>query len=103
MQEVYGVKAHESVINCIDGCGGAGVANGPPEIATGSRDGAIRIWDTRQRERAVANIAPKDGEAARDTWAVAFGNAEPLIGRQLFQRRGAHGVWRIRQWRHQAV
>ena len=36
---MFTVKAHDQIINCIDGAGGVGVQTGPPEIATGSRDG----------------------------------------------------------------
>jgi WD repeat-containing protein 92 len=36
---VFLTKAHDAIINCIDGCGGATVKCGPPELATGSRDG----------------------------------------------------------------
>jgi hypothetical protein len=38
---LFAVKAHESIINCIDGCGGLNIGNGAPEIATGSRDGMV--------------------------------------------------------------
>lgn len=31
---------------------------GPPEVATGGEDGAVRIWDTRQRDASVAAFAP---------------------------------------------
>ena len=34
---VFAVKAHQTIINGIDGCGGIGI--GAPEIVTGSRDG----------------------------------------------------------------
>ena len=36
---VYSVKAHEQIVNTIDGCGGLGIGGGAPEIVTGSRDG----------------------------------------------------------------
>ena len=36
---VYSVKAHDEIVNCIDGVGGLGVGVGAPEIVTGSRDG----------------------------------------------------------------
>ncbi|RKO94023.1 WD repeat-containing protein 92-like protein [Blyttiomyces helicus] len=72
---VYSVRAHEQIINCIDGCGGVGVKTGPPEIATGSRDGTVKIWDPRQKDKPVAKISPTKGEPARDTWTVAFGNS----------------------------
>ncbi|KAJ3189345.1 hypothetical protein HDU85_002974 [Gaertneriomyces sp. JEL0708] len=96
---VYNVQAHDQIINCIDGCGGPGSRKGPPELATGSRDGqsllctfaqmrerpltialwgsvgTVKVWDIRQKDRPVAKIAPAEGETAHDTWAVAFGNA----------------------------
>ncbi|KND01686.1 uncharacterized protein SPPG_03481 [Spizellomyces punctatus DAOM BR117] len=72
---VFTVRAHEQIINCIDGCGGAGAQKGPPELATGSRDGAVKIWDVRQKDKPVAKIAPAEGEVVHDTWAVAFGNS----------------------------
>jgi WD40 repeat protein len=70
---VFSVKAHEQIINCIDGCGGVGVNMGPPEIATASRDGVVKIWDTRQKDKPVAKISPTN--EIRDCWAVAFGNS----------------------------
>lgn len=36
---VYSAKAHDQIINCLDGVGGLGVGGGAPELATGSRDG----------------------------------------------------------------
>ncbi|KAJ3047719.1 WD repeat-containing protein 92 [Rhizophlyctis rosea] len=72
---VYTVRAHDQIINCIDGCGGVGVQTGPPEIVTGSRDGTVKIWDVRVKDKPVAKIGPAKGEAARDTWAVSFGNS----------------------------
>ena len=38
---MYSVKAHEQLVNCVDGCGGLNVNSGPPELATGSRDGRL--------------------------------------------------------------
>ena len=35
---VYNVKAHNSIINCIDGCGGLNIGGGAPEIATGMKN-----------------------------------------------------------------
>ena len=36
---VYSVKAHDQIINGLDGIGGLGIGGGAPELATGSRDG----------------------------------------------------------------
>lgn len=72
---IYSAKAHNSLINSIDGCGGLGVGIGAPEIVTGSRDGTVRVWDTRQKDVPVAALEPADGQEPRDCWAVAFGNA----------------------------
>ena len=40
------------------------------EIATGSRDGCVKVWDTRQPEKAVLTIR---SNSKKDIWAVAFG------------------------------
>lgn len=72
---VYSVKAHSEIVNCIDGVGGLGIGVGAPEIATGSRDGSVKVWDVRQDNDPVALMQPKEGETKRDCWAVAFGNS----------------------------
>eukprot|EP00842_Homolaphlyctis_polyrhiza_P004285 jgi/Hompol1/4858/HPOL_003982-RA len=87
---IFSTVAHDQIINCIDGCGGTGLQTGPPEIATGSRDGnpqsmdidarcshigSVKIWDVRQKDKPVARIAPGEGEPIIDTWSVAFGNS----------------------------
>ena len=68
------VKAHETIINAIDGCGGVNRPGGTREIATASRDGSVKIWDTRDLEKSVLDIQPKVTEQMNDVWAVAFGN-----------------------------
>ena len=72
---MYSVKAHNEIINSIDGIGGLGIGEGAPEIATASRDGAVKVWDPRQKEVPVAIIEPADGETRRDAWTTCFGNA----------------------------
>lgn len=81
---VYGVQAHSEIINTIDGVGGLGIGEGAPEVATGSRDGAVKVWDPRQAKLPVATMepGPPDGStdsnvtnSRRDCWAVAFGHA----------------------------
>ena len=72
---VMDVKAHTSIVNAIDGCGGAHRGYGAPELVTAGRDGCVRVWDVRQKDAPVASFEPADGVAARDCWSVAFGNA----------------------------
>ncbi|KAI9489693.1 WD40-repeat-containing domain protein [Zychaea mexicana] len=69
-------KAHETIINAIDGCGGATRPGGARELATVSRDGSVKVWDTRDLEKSVLVIKPKPAEQMNDAWAVAFGNFE---------------------------
>jgi len=80
LKETFTIKAHDTIINCIDGCGGLKGA-GAPEIATGSRDGCVHIWDPRQQDRPVASMTPQEGEPARDCWAVSFGDAHTTSDR----------------------
>lgn len=49
--------------------------SGAPEIATGSRDGLVKVWDPRQKDRPVITVEPQEGEQKRDCWSVAFGNS----------------------------
>jgi len=77
---IFSCKGHETIINCIDGCGGLKGA-GAPEIATGGRDGAVHIWDPRQKDTPVASMTPDAGAPARDCWAVAFGDAHSADSR----------------------
>lgn len=63
--------AHESIVNCIDGARYAG----PAELLSGGRDGAVRVWDCRQPQKAVVAFAPADAARARDCWTVRFGNS----------------------------
>eukprot|EP01018_Ginkgo_biloba_P006858 Gb_33425 [translate_table: standard] len=72
---VFHVKAHETIINAIDGCGGLGIGYGAPEIVTGGRDGCVCVWDQRQKDDPVASFEPETKDAARDCWTVAFGNS----------------------------
>ncbi|RIA90571.1 WD40-repeat-containing domain protein [Glomus cerebriforme] len=74
---VISIKAHSSIINDIDGCGGSITSSyGPPELATASRDGTVKIWDIRQKNKPVVKIDSIEGaRGPRDTWCVAFGNA----------------------------
>ena len=41
---MYSVKAHDQIINALDGIGGLGIGGGAPELVTGSRDGKLTIY-----------------------------------------------------------
>lgn len=71
---LYSVKAHDTIVNTIDGAGGGAAGYGAPELATASRDGCVRVWDPRQAEP-VVSLEPDEGEAKRDCWTVCFGNS----------------------------
>ncbi|XP_055702967.1 dynein axonemal assembly factor 10 isoform X2 [Phlebotomus papatasi] len=72
---IYSIKAHSSIINSLDAIGGALINCGAPEIATGSRDGSVKVWDTRQAGSPVACVSGGTNSRYRDCWAVAFGNS----------------------------
>ncbi|KAL3318869.1 WD repeat-containing protein 92 [Cichlidogyrus casuarinus] len=87
---IYGVQAHDEIINTIDAVGGVGVGEGPPEIATGSRDGKVKVWDPRQAKIPVACmeseecvVNPNDYSSKRDCWSVAFGHSHNSYDRCL--------------------
>lgn len=77
---IYNVVAHNGIVNCVDAIGGGLMVNcGAKEIATGGADGFVRIWDLRQKDLPVANIAPSSNseneKAIRECWTVGFGNS----------------------------
>lgn len=74
-EALFSVQAHDDIINAIDGAGGYGIQCGAPELVTGSRDGNVKVWDTRQQSSPVAHIQPGIGEQSRDCWSVCFGNS----------------------------
>lgn len=70
----YKVKAHDKIVNAIDGIGGLNIGNGAPELVTGGRDGCVRVWDPRQQS-AVLSLEPVDKDHVPDCWSVGFGNS----------------------------
>ena len=78
--EIFSVHAHEGIVNSIDGIGGT--TCGVPELATGGKDGCVKIWDPRV-DKAVVTLNPEKLSSARDCWAVAFGNSHNNEERSL--------------------
>lgn len=70
--EIFQAQAHEGLVNAIDGIGGT--TCGAPELATGGKDGCVKIWDPRVNH-AVVTLHPEKSSSARDCWAVAFGDS----------------------------
>merc|ERR1711976_8367 len=75
-KRIYKVKAHDKMVNFVDGCGGQDIGYGAPEILTGGRDGCVRLWDPRQTA-IVLSLEPEKQEdgLVPDCWAVGFGNS----------------------------
>jgi WD40 repeat protein len=69
-KEKYKVQAHKQIINSIDGIGSAGPEYGSEELVTGSRDGAVKVWDKRQ-DSPVLSLEPAESEKILpDCWTV---------------------------------
>ncbi|XP_040567748.1 dynein axonemal assembly factor 10 [Lepeophtheirus salmonis] len=66
-------SAHSDLINSIDGSQRSG------EILTASRDGSVKVWDVRVREKPVAVMIPRETEYKRDCWTASFGQDGSLI------------------------
>jgi len=99
-EPLFAMQGHEAIINCIDGCGGLKGA-GAPEIATGGRDGAVHVWDPRQRDRPVASMLPEEGAPARGSRCGISPHISPDLEAQLREtevctptgaREGAHSA-----------
>jgi len=73
-KEIFSVKAHDNMVNAIDGIGGSYIGYGAPEICTGGRDGKVCVWDPRVNH-AVVTLVPGKNVSARDCWTVSFGNS----------------------------
>jgi len=71
----WSIKGHSGVVNCIDGCVGSSAGPGSPEIVTGGRDGAVRVWDTRKKDAPVCAFVGSSEGSQRDCWSVALGNS----------------------------
>jgi hypothetical protein len=118
----YSVKAHKTMMNAMDGCGGANVGYGAPEIATAGRDGSVKICERsftvlflrklrRRHQRAVErNIATVGNRERRGPTAARRARRQPRgAGRIRRQARapfpppsvfcnalaGTVGAWRL--------
>ena len=68
-------KAHKGRIQTIDGLG---IKNnmGPPEVATGGKDGIVKIWDLRTDKPSII-LEPKDIQKNYpECWTVSYGDIE---------------------------
>eukprot|EP00887_Chlorella_sp_A99_P000337 scaffold13.g337.t1 len=73
---VFQVQAHDGLLNGLDARGGESSGHGAPEVATGGRDGSVRVWDLRQPDAAAAAFVPEAGATAPpECWCVAIGNS----------------------------
>jgi hypothetical protein len=79
---VFDAQAHAAIVNAVDGFGGRARGYGPPEIATGGGDGAVRVWDVRQPDAPVAAFEPADAGGARWAGTHAWGGGWCMHGRQ---------------------
>ncbi|KAL0089720.1 WD40-repeat-containing domain protein [Phycomyces blakesleeanus] len=73
---VASVKAHDTLINAIDGAGGVISPGGARELVTGGRDGFVKVWDTREPTKPVFTVRPHQETSPQDVWCVAFGNID---------------------------
>ena len=67
------IQAHKSMINALDTAGGLH-SQGPIEILTGGRDGAVKLWDLRQKDPVLVLEPREKTETPPDCWSVALGN-----------------------------
>ncbi|CAL6071912.1 G-beta repeat-containing protein [Hexamita inflata] len=92
----FHVKAHQSMIHCVDGIGGRNFTQiGAPEIASGSSDGFVKLWDVRQPQPVLEFTSSVDSETRTqidrdkmlvskpEAWCVALGGASSTSDRYL--------------------
>mmetsp|Transcript_19023 Transcript_19023/g.24840 ORF Transcript_19023/g.24840 Transcript_19023/m.24840 type:complete len:346 (+) Transcript_19023:53-1090(+) len=74
----WSVNGHEDVVNSIDSVGGFNSGFGPAELVSGSRDGTVKVWDTRIDQAVLCLETKSPSELSLgsfDCWSVAFGNS----------------------------
>ena len=69
----FETQAHKSMLNALDTAGGFH-SPGPNEILTGGKDGAVKLWDLRQRDPVLVLEPANKSESPPDCWTVALGN-----------------------------
>ena len=97
------VQAHKGALNCLDSAGGV-CSPGAVEVVTGGRDGAVRLWDLRQREPVLVLEPAEPGATPPDCWTAVLGNAHSAGDRaiaagydngdlKLFDLRASRLLW----------
>ncbi|KAG0283673.1 hypothetical protein BGZ96_011935 [Linnemannia gamsii] len=77
---VWMFRAHEDVVNCIDGVGSR---TGRPEFVTGGRDGTVKLWDMRQDHKAAGATGSGSGVLGKPLSTMA----------SLKKQVDGHDVW----------
>lgn len=77
-EPVVCVRGHSTIINCIDGIGGA---DGSPAVVTGCKDGSVKVWDPRKPEQPAVVMEPEGDQKKQDCWTVCFGNGYSAVER----------------------
>ena len=79
MSRAAACRLQRGKASCAEGVLVQGLGLGPCEVATGGEDGAVRVWDTRQRDAPVAGFAP-EGEDKVATAAAPALDAHSSLG-----------------------
>ncbi|KAJ3428771.1 wd repeat-containing protein [Anaeramoeba flamelloides] len=91
--------AHTTMINSISCAGGGDEYSGygSPEVCTGGHDGAVKLWDVRQKQKPIFQYAASS-QTSDDCWSVALGSAHDNTNRLLASghESGAIHLWDLR-------
>ena len=69
---------------------------------SGSRDGLVKVWDSRRLEKPAVTMSPREGEERRDCWSVAMCDDRRVAAGwdngdvKMFDTRNREVVWEAR-------